>query len=638
MSKDQLSHTEKATSVLSQYWGYTSFRTPQSEIIQSVVEGKDTLALLPTGGGKSLCFQVPAMMMEGITIVISPLIALMEDQVQNLKKRGINAVSIHSGLKKREVDIILDNCIYGDIKLLYVAPERLESDLFLARASKMNIAILAIDEAHCISQWGYDFRPHYLKIDAFRKHIGKMPCIALTATASGKVVDDIKEKLNFKNPEVFKKSFKRENLSVQIYRTFNKVKALKEVVKKHQAQTGLIYVRNRRMAVQLSKELSKFTSVDYYHAGLKHKERSAKQKKWINGEIKLIVATNAFGMGIDKDDVRYVFHFDLPPSLEEYYQEIGRAGRGGKESTVYLFYNEIDLKKLLDNHIKAYPTIEFIKDIYDKVFRFFSIPVGEGKEVLRDFNFYKFYQQYDLDRIQSYNAVVQLEKEGYLTLSSGFKSKNSIRVTASRDRVLNSLGNEKVILQYLLRNFEGISVDYVKIDETRISRELDISKDALVKNLLHYDKIGLLDYQSNSDQPKLFFHHERLPKSNLLINTKLYKSRKERERERIDAMQNLLIANDCRQTLVLEYFDEDERTKCGKCDYCLSARYDEHFTEREVEKQIELVLNKANRTAMDTLFNEFEHYQRPRVLEVLKRMEENEGLIVSKDHYLSLVQ
>jgi ATP-dependent DNA helicase RecQ len=403
--------------ILYKYWGFTKFRTLQEDIIQSVLDGKDTLALMPTGGGKSLCFQVPALLKPGICIVVSPLIALMKDQVENLKEKGIKAIAIISGMGKREVDIALDNCIYGDIKFLYLSPERLLSDLVRVRIRHMQVNLIAIDEAHCISQWGYDFRPPYLHLAELREIHPNIPILALTATATVRVAADIQAKLNFKDPQVFRKSFERKNLSYLVYNEENKLRKLFSIAKNVKG-TGIVYVRNRRETQEVARQLSmQGISADFYHAGLDTPLRMKKQTAWKNSETKVIVATNAFGMGIDKADVRFVVHLDLPESLEAYYQEAGRGGRDEKKAYAVLFYNNSDVLQLTSRLEQQYPSIDEIKQIYHHLGNYYQLAHGAGEGLSLEFDLADFCGRFKLDPFRTLHAIKFLEHDEYIALT-----------------------------------------------------------------------------------------------------------------------------------------------------------------------------------------------------------------------------
>ena len=566
---------------LKKYWGYDSFRPKQEEIISEALAGRDVLALMPTGGGKSVCFQVPAMMKEGICIVVSPLIALMKDQVENLRKRGIPALLVCAGMSFREIDATLDNAVYGDYKFLYVSPERLRTDLFLARAAKMNINYLVVDEAHCISQWGYDFRPEYLMISEVRDKIAgtafpdKVPVIALTATATHDVAEDIMVRLGFAKPNLLVSGFERPNLSYSARKCENKLGQLLKVCQGVQG-SGIVYVAKRRTAEEVTAFLtSQGVDAATYHAGMNGKVRAAVQDAWKKGEKRIIVSTNAFGMGIDKGDVRFVCHYDMPQSPEAYFQEAGRAGRDGKKSYALLIWNTTDLKRLAQILQTTYPPLDYIKDIYQKVHNFLKIPYETGKDKGYKFDLAAFAKQYKLQAAKAYYAIKYIEMSGYWTLTEELDIPSKISITVSRDELYGiQLGSPEVdtFLKVLMRMYEGLYSGYVTIDEERIAAVGKYSMLAVEKKLKWLAARNIIRYIPKIKSPVLYLATERLYPENLRLDKAEYDDRVARSAKRHAAMTNYAQSEDrCRSQLLLEYFGQNSKP-CGVCDWCLSHR------------------------------------------------------------------
>ncbi len=559
--------------ILVKYWGYSEFRPLQEDIIHSVMKGNDTLALMPTGGGKSVTFQIPALAQEGICLVITPLIALMKDQVENLNKRGINALAIHSGMTRNEIDIALDNCIFGDYKFLYLSPERIDTELFQARVSRMKVNLVAIDEAHCISQWGYDFRPSYLNIAKLRDHLSeRAPFLALTATATPTVIDDIQEKLHFKEKNVLWKSFERKNLIYLVREVENKNGYLLKSLRKVQG-SGIIYTRSRKRTIELAELLKKQgVSSDFYHAGLSSDQRNNKQDAWQKGHIRVIVATNAFGMGIDKPDVRFVIHYDLPDSLEAYYQEAGRAGRDGMQAFAVLLYNEGDRVKAEQRKKTNFPEIKEIKAIYEALGNYLKVPIEGGKYQAFDFNMFDFVSQYKFNVLNVYSSLKFLQKDGYLELTDELSNKSKVHFKVNRDDLYNfQLSNEQYdrFIKLLLRTYTGLFTNYTKIDETELARKANVKIDLIYKYLNRLKSFKIIDYIPYRKTPMIVFIEERRDKKNLYISPENYKELKERYIEKLDAVLDYASKNTkCRSVQLLEYFGETNAYRCGKCDVC----------------------------------------------------------------------
>ena len=563
--------------ILKQYWGYDAFRPLQTEIIQSVLDGKDTLALLPTGGGKSLCFQVPAMMSEGICIVISPLIALMQDQVQQLKSRNIPAIGIFSGMHKNQIDIALDNCIYGDIKFLYVSPERLQTKLFIERAKQMKINLLAIDEAHCISQWGYDFRPPYTKIADFRKLIPPVPLIALTATATQEVKIDIVEKLEMINPQIFQQSFARANLSYSAFKEDDKERRLMKILQNVQG-SAVVYVRNRRRTQEVSDMLNKYNiQSTFYHAGLNPTERMKRQENWIKNRVRTIVATNAFGMGIDKPDVRTVIHLDLPDTLEAYYQEAGRAGRDGEKAYAVALFNKSDIDGLEKNVLQSYPPIELIRRVYQCLGNLFQLAVGSGEFASYDFDLIEFQRRFDLPSTDTYFALKILQNQGFIQLSEGFKNTSKVMFKVDNRQLYDfQLRNSKYdsFIKLILRMYGGdLFSTFLNISEVNIAKAYSIPVKEIEMWLLTLEKFDILFYDKQKDKPQLTFLTPRFDMKELPLQELEINNRKERDIQKSKSVKYYAEQpHRCRTQLLLEYFNEITDSECGICDNCLKKK------------------------------------------------------------------
>ncbi len=548
---------------LKRYWGYDAFRPKQEEIISAALAGRDTLAILPTGGGKSICFQVPALMREGIAIVISPLIALMKDQVQNLARRGIKALAVYSGMTAREIDIALDNAIYGDYKFLYVSPERLNTPVFRTRLQKMSVSFLVVDEAHCISQWGYDFRPDYLRIAELREQIGRnVPVIALTATATPQVAEDIQEKLAFRAPNLIRASFVRPNLNYVFRQAENKLGMLLKVCGKIEG-SGIIYVGRRKVAADLAAFLrSNQISAEAYHAGMERETRSAIQDRWKSGQTRVIVSTNAFGMGIDKADVRFVCHYDVPESIEAYFQEAGRAGRDGQPAWAVLLWNPTDEARLRQIVRVSTPPLDYIKDIYSKVFNYLQIAYEDGAGQTRKFNVEEFARHFGLHAATAWYAVKYIETAGYWTLTEELEIPSRAAFQIPRDELYRIQMQDRetdTFLKVLMRMYTGIFSGYVPIDEERIARLGHYAVDVVEQKLKMLASRGILAYVPHFRSPLIHFTLERLRPENLRLPQSDYDARRERHEKRVEAMLSLLHEDEStRIETLLAYFGEEK--------------------------------------------------------------------------------
>lgn len=557
--------------VLQEYWGYDSFRPMQEDIVRAALDGKDVLAILPTGGGKSVCFQVPALMREGIALVVTPLIALMKDQVQNLAARGIKALCVNAGMSRREVELTLNNAAYGDFKFLYVSPERLGTQLFRNYLSEMNVSFIVVDEAHCISQWGYDFRPDYLQIGQLRELVDA-PVIALTATATPKVADDIMERLKFDQKCLIKSGFERPNLSYIVRRTEDKLGQLLSICNSVDG-TGIVYVRNRKKTEELSAFLtSNGVSSSFYHAGLGPDSRSDRQARWKDGSIRVMVCTNAFGMGIDKPDVRFVIHFDLPDSPEAYFQEAGRGGRDGKRSFAVMLWNSTDLKRLRQIAAVSFPSLEYIEDIYHKVHIFYDIPYDSGVGRQLKFDLDQFCRHFKLQRATAYYAIVYLERTGHWTLSEDVDISTKVQIRIDRNELYDlDLPEPKMalLLETLMRRYTGLFSYPVPIDEDYIASRIGVQVPALRQLLYKLSLEHIIRYVPCDHATVLYLHHDRLRPKNVNMDPERYALLKDSGQARMQKMMDYVSEEDvCRSSYLLEYFGQSESTDCGSCDVC----------------------------------------------------------------------
>lgn len=582
--------------VLSRYWNYDSFRPLQKDIIESVLSGTDTFALLPTGGGKSICYQVPALCSEGVCIVISPLISLMNDQVTDLKNRNIKAALINSFMSKNEIDQMLDNIIYGQYKLLYISPERIQSELFLERFKRMNVSFIAVDEAHCISQWGFDFRPSYLNINSLRL-IKEVPMLALTATATDNVVNDIVINLELKKSKRFKKSFSRENILFEVIRAEDKFRHLLRWSKKVNG-SGIIYVRNRKKCKEIASYLrNEGVSSMYYHAGVNQEMREKVQDDWMQNKTKVIVATNAFGMGIDKSDVRFVIHLDLPDSLEAFYQEAGRAGRDGKSSNSIVLYDDSDLKKAQSNFETAYPEVEEIKLTYHQLCQYYQIAKGSRIDQSFAFNLTDFSDRYKKSKQKVFSSMKFLEKNNLISLSDGIFQPSYIQILKGKTDILKFRREHESydeIISFLLRAYAGILEQNVKIVEEDIAKRIKLPLTKVKQQLNYLKKINLIHYHSRNIDPLVSFNQPAIDSDNLGISNKEYLNLKDAAFQRMKAMLSYVNSKDkCRSLIILNYFDENPENKfCGHCDVCLK-RTKKNVNSLSVEKSILKVLGNS---------------------------------------------
>ncbi len=601
-------HKQDIYFYLKKHWGYDSFRPLQEDIINSILENKDTLALLPTGGGKSICFQIPALVIGGTCLVVSPLIALMNDQVQNLKSKGISAVAITSSMNFKEIDIALNNAAYGHVQFLYVSPERIENETFRQRLSYLPIGLIAVDEAHCISQWGYDFRPSYLKIAELREYFPAVNIIAVTASATKEVVEDIQLKLNFKKQSVFRQSFERKNIRYVVQLEENKYERLLKVIN-NIGGSGIVYVRNRKKTEEISKWLiqNKITA-SFYHAGINSNDRAIIQQNWIDNKSQVIVATNAFGMGIDKPDVRFVVHLDLPESLEAYFQEAGRAGRDEKPAYAVLLCNNYDVVSLKEQYEEKTPSIEQIKQSYQAIFNFYQIPVESGEGLSVSFDINEVTRNYNLKSVMVYNAIKCLEKEGYFSFLDGGYEPSKVMMVMGKDDLYNfqiKFPKYEPVIKVLLRSYGGLYEQYAHIKEKEVAYRAKISEHELSVQLDNLNTQGVISFIPQTTLPKLIFLQNRINlkfESIRLIN---YPILKEKALTRINSVVNYVTEkNICRSRLLLSYFNETDFKDCQYCDVCVE-KYKRNLETEEglIENiKIELGTHALNLTDLISMF------------------------------------
>ena len=597
----------KYQEILKQYWGYDSFRDLQEEIITSIGEGKDTLGLMPTGGGKSITFQVPALAQEGICIVITPLIALMKDQVQNLRKREIKALAIYSGMTRQEILTALENCIFGNYKFLYISPERLDTEIFRTKLRSMKVSMITVDESHCISQWGYDFRPAYLKIAEIRELLPEVPVLALTATATLEVVTDIQARLKFREGNVFRMSFERKNLAYIVRKTDNKTKELLYILQRISG-SAIIYVRNRRRTKEITELLmNEGITTDFYHAGLDNAVKDLRQKRWQSGEVRVMVATNAFGMGIDKPDVRIVLHLDLPDSPEAYFQEAGRAGRDGEKAYAVILYSKSDKTTLHKRVVDTFPDKEYILNVYEHLQYYYQMAMGVGFQCIREFNMEEFCRKFKYFPVPVDSALKILTQAGYLEYTDEQDNSSRILFTIRRDELykLREMGKEaEALIQSILRSYTGVFTDYAYISEESLAVRTGLTRQQIYNILVTLTKRRIVDYIPRKKTPYIIYTRERLELRFLHIPASVYEERKARYEARIKAMEEYVTTeNICRSRMLLRYFGEKNEHNCGQCDVCLSKRATNDLSEEsyeEVKRQILDLLSHSPLTPAET--------------------------------------
>jgi ATP-dependent DNA helicase RecQ len=633
---------ENAVDILKKYWGYDTFRPLQNEIINSILTGHDTLALMPTGGGKSICFQAPAMMKEGLCLVISPLIALMKDQVANLTQKGIAALSIYSGMSYIEVIKTLKNAAYGNFKFLYVSPERLETELFLEYFPLLNINLVAVDEAHCVSQWGYDFRPPYLRIAAIRNSLKNVPLLALTASATIEVQNDICDKLNFKNKyNKFQQSFERSNLSYSLFNPSSKQNKLIEILKNVKG-SGIVYCKSRKRTREIEELLNiNGIKASHYHAGLSNDLRNTRQEEWINNKTRIMACTNAFGMGIDKADVRTVIHYDVPDALENYYQEAGRAGRDGKKAYAVLLFNSREIDDLKKQSSIRFPDMQTIKSVYASLVNYFQLPSGSGENLSFDFDINDFVKKFSLDAFTVNNVLKILEQEELISYSDQFFLPSTLVFTcekAEMELFEKTYPQYDAIIKGLLRSYEGIFDYPSSINETHLSKFISIRKERVIADLIEIKKMGIIDYTPQKESPQIKFRRNRVNTSDLVINQKNVLKRKHAFEKRLQAIiEYIKDQHTCRSKMIATYFNDLNSKRCGICDNCLNEK-NLSITKEEFEKIKEGIKNSISEKPASSkqLLHQMQEFKQNKILKILHFLQEENIVSITEDGFIRM--
>ncbi len=624
---------ETPLSTLQRYWKHDAFRPMQADIINAVLEGKDTLAVLPTGGGKSICFQIPGMLLDGLCLVVSPLIALMKDQVEQLRKREIPAVAIHSGMTRQEIDLLLNNAVYGGIKFLYVSPERLQTELFVARFRQMKVGLIAVDEAHCISQWGYDFRPPYLRIASLREIHPEPPIIALTASATGQVQSDIIDKLAFRNdPLIFKQSFARSNLSFVVRKTENKDEKLLEILRKVKG-AAIIYVRSRKATQELARWLKKKNiSTSFYHAGLPFQERTMRQDEWIQNRSRVMIATNAFGMGIDKPDVRLVIHLDLPENLESYYQEAGRAGRDRLRAFAVVLYQDADVSNLLSKVEQSQPAFAYLKGLYQSLANYYQLAVGSAEGESFDFDIHDFSERFSLNPVEVFNGLRKMEEEGLIQFNESFYSPSTVFISVDHNRLYEvQVANARLddLIKMLLRLYGGeLFSSFVRIDEPVLAKALKLSPQEVVQQLVHLKELGVVVYTPVRDNPQVTFILPRQDADNLPVDRGRLEARRKLVLDKAKSMVSFIETGfRCRMQMIQNYFDEETEATCGICDVCIEKRKKENLVTFETLRGEVLAVTESNVFTIEQLEKHIAPKDRELFVDVVRELVDEGALV-----------
>lgn len=632
--------TDKYREILKEYWGYDNFRGIQEDIIQSIGSGRDTLGLMPTGGGKSITFQVPAMAKEGLCIVITPLIALMKDQVRNLRDRGIKAIAIYSGMTREEIIIALENCIFGNYKFLYISPERLDTEIFRIKLRSMNVSMITVDESHCISQWGYDFRPAYLKISEIRNLLPDVPVLALTATATPEVVKDIQQRLAFKEENVFRMSFERKNLAYIVRKTENKTEELLHILK-HVSGSAIVYAHNRKRTKEYSQILNENgITATFYHAGLSNETKDLRQKSWVSGETRVMVATNAFGMGIDKPDVRLVVHIDIPDSPEAYFQEAGRGGRDGKKAYAVLLYAKSDKTTLKKRISDTFPEKDYIRTVYEHLNYYYQMAMGDGYGCTREFNIDEFCRNFKHFPIQVDSALKILMRAGYLEYTDEQDNNSRLMFTLTKEelyRIHETSPETEKLINVILRSYTGVFTEYAYINEETLSLRTGMTRQQVYDTLISLTRRRILHYIPGKKTPYIIYTRERQEADRLIFTKEVYEDRKDSFIKRIKAMTEYAESDDkCRSRMLLLYFGEKNEHNCGQCDVCLAAHSSgiKQGIFDEISRQIENILKEKDMPVAD-LINKLDTYDKDTVTQIISYLLAEE-ILYQKNAILSL--
>ena len=632
--------TEEYRKILKDYWGYDNFRGIQEDIILSIGSGRDTLGLMPTGGGKSITFQVPALAKDGLCIVITPLIALMKDQVRNLRERGIKAIAIYSGMTREEIIIALENCIFGNYKFLYISPERLDTEIFRIKLRSMKVSMITVDESHCISQWGYDFRPAYLKISEIRNLLPDIPVLALTATATPEVVKDIQQRLAFKEENVFRMSFERKNLAYIVRKTENKQEELLHILK-HVQGSAIVYAHNRKRTKEYSQMLNENgITATFYHAGLNNDTKDQRQKSWVKGETRVMVATNAFGMGIDKPDVRLVVHIDIPDSPEAYFQEAGRGGRDGEKAYAVLLYAKSDKATLKKRITDTFPDKEYIRTVYEHLNYYYQMAMGDGLGCTREFNIDEFCRNFKHFPIQVDSALKILTRAGYLEYTDEQDNNSRLMFTLTKEelyRIHETSPETEKLINVILRSYTGLFTEYAYINEETLSLRTGMTRQQVYDTLISLTRRRILHYIPGKKTPYIIYTRERQEANRLVFSKEVYEDRKESFIHRIEAMTEYAECDDkCRSRMLLLYFGEKNEHNCGQCDVCLSSHSSgiKQGLFDDISRAIEEAL-KENEMTTSALIENLEGYDRKNVTKVLSYLLAEE-IILQKNGKLLL--